>query len=90
MTEAIVVALITVAGSIIVQLLISKNNAKKQEIADAVRQQRIDDQLDVIRTRLDEHNGYARMFSDMTDSIQNMALTVTELKKDIEYIRKDR
>lgn len=90
MTEAIVVALITVAGSIIVQLLISKNSAKKQEIADAVRQQRIDDQLDVIRGRIDEHNGYAKMFSEVTGSIQEMAIAVAELKKDIEYIRKDR
>lgn len=88
MTEAIAVALITAFSTIIVQLLISKTNAKKQEIADAVRQQRIDDQLDVIRGRIDEHNGYAKMFSEVTGSIQEIAITVAELKKDIEYIRK--
>lgn len=90
MTEAIIVALITAAGSIICQILISRKSAEKQEIADAVRQQSINDQLDVIRGRLDEHNGYAKMFSEVTGSFQEMAITITEMKKDIEYMRKDR
>lgn len=56
MTEAIIVALITVAGSIIVQVMISRANTrdlyakldKQSEISD----QRIQGEIDVIKTEI--------------------------------------
>lgn len=90
MTEAIVVALITVMGSIICQIILSRKTTRERDVADAARQQSIDDQLAQIKTRLDEHNGYAQKFADLSGVINGMALAIAELKKDVEYLRKDR
>lgn len=80
MSDAILVAIITAGTSIIVQLLINKQNNDKHELEQAKRDQRLDDKLEHIDTKLEEHNGYAKMFSDAKEAI-------IALQKDVEWIK---
>jgi len=89
MTEAIVVALITAGASIICQVILSRKSSIERDINEAKRQQSIDDQLVAIKTRLDEHNGYAKKFADLTVDIQKMATAIALLQKDVQNLGKD-
>lgn len=89
MTEAIVVALITAGASIICQVILSRKSSIERDITEAKRQQSIDDQLVAIKTRLDEHNGYAKKFADLSGDIQNMATAIALLQKDVQNLGKD-
>ena len=80
MSDAIIVALITAAASVICQLVISSKTKKDTEVKQAVRDKEFEDRLKVIEKKLDEHNGYAEKFGELTTSI-------VAIQKDIEYIR---
>ena len=88
MTDAIIVALITVAGTVICQLIISRRSSAKDEVERAVRQQKLDDTLASIGDRLDEHNNYAQKFGEINESVNEIKIGMTSMKKDIEYLRK--
>lgn len=83
MSEAVIVALITAGTSVVVQLLITRQNNAKQAIEQAKRDQKLDDKLEVIDKKLDEHNGYAKLFSEISKSI-------VALQKDVEWLRKEK
>lgn len=80
MTDAIIVALITASASVICQLLISNKARKDQDAKTAARDQEFEDRLKSIERRLEEHNHYAEKLGDI-------AIALTAIKKDIEYIR---
>ena len=82
MSDAILVAIITAGTTIIVQLLINKQNNEKNNIEQAKRDQKLDDKLEHIDTKLEEHNGYAKMFSDAKEAI-------IALQKDVEWIKSE-
>lgn len=77
MTESIVVAIITALGAVLGQLIISSASKKKQAIEEAKREQRLNDRLEIIEKKLDEHNGYADKFTAFTTDI---AVIKTEIK----------
>lgn len=80
MSDAILVALITASASVICQILISMKSKKEQDAKAAVRDQEFEDRLKSIERRLEEHNHYAEKLGDI-------AIALTAIKKDIEYIR---
>ena len=90
MLEAIIVALIPATAAVICQVIMSRKSAKERDTAEAVKEQKLNDELQAIKLRLDEHNGYAKKFADLSDVIQKMSLAITALQKDVEYLRKDR
>lgn len=65
MTEAIIIALIAAAGSVIGQAFISAAARKRDAIERAVLDERTNNRLDVIEKKLDIHNGYAERFGDI-------------------------
>lgn len=86
----IIVALITLSGTILGLIIGFLNKSRKQAIADAKREQKQTDQferlfmeLDGVKSRLDKHNSYAKKFGQIEQSI-------VDIKKDIELIRKER
>lgn len=88
MSDAVLVGLMSVCGSIVVQLIVSSTKAREASRDMAVHEQRQQDALDEIRTelvdvkkRLDQHNGYAEKFAA---SSKDIAL----IQKDIEYLKK--
>ena len=86
--ENIIVALITGVCAVVGQYLISQKTTCDDEIKDAQREQKQLDQLEamderfkVIEKKLDEHNGYAEKFGEISTSI-------VAIRKDLEYLKK--
>ena len=77
--ESIIVAIIAAGGSIIGQWIISQNNRRKDEIANAVKETKNEMRLDSIEKKLDEHNGYAEKFGDI-------AVSLAEIRTQIKHI----
>ena len=86
----IVVAIITLFGTLIGVVMGYYTKNKKQLVSEAKREQAQNDQfkrlfseMTEIKKRLDTHNSYAEKFGEIEKSI-------VSIKKDIEYIRKDK
>lgn len=86
----IIVALIGLLGTVLGILGGFYARSKKQAIEEAKREQNQTDQFDKlftemnnIKKRLDVHNKYAEKFGDIE-------ITLAGIKKDIEYIRKEK
>lgn len=77
MSESILTAIITAVGAVLGQLIISSATKRKQAIEEAKREQRLNDRLEVIEHKIDEHNGYAEKFASVTTDI---AVIRTEIK----------
>lgn len=86
----IVVAIITLFGTVIGIIVGYVGRSKRQSINEAKREQeqtdnfdKIFDEMNEIKKRLDTHNRYAEKFGDIEKSI-------ISIRKDIEYIRKEK
>lgn len=69
MSDAIVVAIITGVCAVLGQWLISRQQAAKRRVDEAVRDAKLDDRLSGVERRLDEHNRYAERFSTIQTDI---------------------
>ena len=67
--KEIIVAIITGVCAVLGQWIISRNQSKNQKIEDAKRDQKHEDRLSVIEKKIDEHNGYAKMFAAVQTDI---------------------
>lgn len=83
MSDAVLVGLISVAGSIIVQLIVSQNRARESDAALARHEQKQQDSIDKINEwmvkvdkKLDIHNGYAEKFGDIQKDIEVIKTTI--------------
>ena len=83
MSDAVMVAIITGVCAVIGQWLISRQQTTKRRIDDAVRDAKIDDRLQGIEKRLDEHNNYASKFSEIQTDI-------AVIKNDIKTLYKEK
>lgn len=81
MSDAVIVALITACATIVGQWVIAKAQHDKDKTDLAVTLKGIED-------RLDEHNNYASKIGGLADDVQKLTLSMAEMKKDIEYLRK--
>ena len=86
----IIVALIALSGTIMGIIVGYITKSKKQAIIDAKREQKqndlfehLFDEMNEIKKRLDTHNKYAEKFGEVEKSL-------TAIKKDIEYLRKEK
>lgn len=83
MSDAVIVAIITGICAVIGQWLISHQQTTKRKIDDAVRDAKIDDRLQGIEKRLDEHNNYAAKFTEIQTDI-------AVIKNDIKTLYKEK
>lgn len=85
MNEAIIIAIIPAIASVIGAFIAARSAVDKKtredDIKDAQREQRQQDQLEEIKRKLDIHNGYAEKLGDIQ-------LDIAGIHKDIEYLRK--
>lgn len=88
MSDVVIVAIITGLCSVIGQWLISRTQAEKRKIEDAVRDARLDDRLsgvekrlDGVEKRLDEHNHYAQHFSEIKTDIAVIKNEIKNMKE---------
>lgn len=80
MSEAIIVALITAAASVICNVMVTRKSAKETDIKRAVFEQSVNDRLADIEKKLDTHNGYAEKISSITLDIAVIKTTIKSLK----------
>lgn len=78
--EAIISALIVAISSILVQVLINKNNRAKEHEEQSVYRARLEGKMTNIEKKLDEHNQYAEKLGSLRDS---MLL----IQQDVQYIK---
>lgn len=87
MSEAITVALITAAATIIVQIIISRSThaevKKGQAVFNAVTEERfknIEDKFDTVNKKLELHNGYAEKFPRIEAKLETVEHSINEVK----------
>lgn len=84
---ALAVALIPAAASVICQVIITHKDRKTTDAAEAAKSQKLDDRLQAIEKKLDEHNGYAKKIGQIErsliriDTIVSMNRRSTNAKK---------
>lgn len=83
MSDTILVAVITGACAVLGQLIISLSQAAKRRTDDAVRDARREEWEKSVDKKLDEHNGYAKMFSELQTDI-------AVIKNDIKTLYKNK
>jgi len=97
--EGIIIALITGLCAIVGQWIISRNasrqndlkratEAQKRAVEQAVKDTEMKALLKSIEAKLEEHNGYAEKFSQMTGRIEEIEKAVVGIQKEIEFLRK--
>lgn len=85
MNDVIVASVIGAVASVIGAYIAARSaldkKSREDEVKDAQREQRQQDQLEEIKHKLDVHNGYAEKLGDIQ-------LDIAGIHKDIEYLRK--
>ena len=81
MSDAVIVALITAAATIVCQLLISAKSRKDGEAKRAAERQHVEDRLSAIEIKLDIHNGYAEKLGDIQRDIAVLATEIKNIKE---------
>lgn len=72
MEQSIIVALITGICAVIGQWLIARENKRKADTEQAVKDALMQERLDGITKRLDEHNSYAKRFEEVAVSLAEL------------------
>lgn len=80
MSEAIITAIITAIGAVLGQWIISSQAKRKTSIEEAKREQRLNDRLEVIEHKLDEHNGYAQKFEKIQIDITKISTKLESME----------
>lgn len=83
MSDTVLVAIITGLCAVFGQWLISRQQNEKRKVDDAVRDARLEDRLESVERKLDEHNGYAKRFEEIGTDI-------AVIKNDIKHIREEK
>jgi len=81
MDSSIIVALITGGAAVLGQYLITRANANKEKIDQGKRDQHLDDQLNQLKERVDEHNNYAKLFTTITTDIRLIQMDIKYIKE---------
>lgn len=82
-------SMVTIVGLLggILGIINQLHNMRKEQTenikAQAIRDQQMDDRLKSIESKVDEHNGYAKMFGDVRESI-------VAIETDIKWLRGNR
>lgn len=77
MSDAIIVAIITGFVTLVANLLANYSARKKDAIANATRDQKIEDKLQALSDRVDAHNG-------MLDKITNIEKSIVRIETKME------
>ena len=79
MDNTILIALITAGATILGQYLVSKAQHDKDTAV-------LNERLEGIKNRLDEHNNYASKIGGLADDMNEVKVTVAGLKTDMEWV----
>ena len=79
MSDVVLAALIGAVASIIVNLINNSQQSKKRAVAEAIKDTNLENRLQAIENKLDQHNGYA-------DKITQISMDVAVIKTDIKNL----
>ena len=80
MNDAIIIALITAGATILGQWILSKAQHDKDNAV-------LNERLDGIKTRLDEHNNYASKIGGLADDVNEIKVDMASLKTDVAWVK---
>ena len=83
MPDGVLIALIGAGSAIIGNLIANWSRSKKEATERAVRQQNLDDRLDSLEKKVDEHNGYAKRFVEIEKGIVRIDTKLENIEKRI-------
>lgn len=69
METSIIVAIITGLCAVLGQWLIARDNKRKSDTEQAVKDAIFQQKLETLTAKVEEHNGYARMFSETAERL---------------------
>lgn len=72
MEQSIIVALITGFCAVLGQWLIARENKRKADTEQAVKDALLNERLDRLESKVDEHNGYAKRFEEVAVSLAEL------------------
>ena len=81
MSDAVWVALITGGAAVLSNWLITRSNREKDTASRAKKEQEVQDRLKSIEKKLDEHNGYAKRFEEISGDIREIMTELKHLKE---------
>ena len=81
MDNAIIIAVITAGATILGQWIVSKAQHDKDSAV-------LNERLDGIKSRLDEHNNYASKIGGLAEDMNEIKVNVSSLKTDMEWVKK--
>lgn len=104
MTDAVLVAIIGLVGTVLGAFTGFSHKSRQEAIKDAEREQRQADQhqqllgeLVGVKKRLDEHNGYAQKFAESSKHLAIIderqvaqSKQIENLQKDLDYLKSSR
>ena len=88
MSDTVLAALIGAVSAIIVQLIGAWQQKKKRAIEEAIKEERLENRLKSIETKLDTHNGYAEKLGDIQKDIAEIKTDIAVTKNDIRNLYK--
>lgn len=80
-TDSIIVAIITGLCAVLGQWLIARDNKRKSDTEQAVKDALLAERLDRLESKVDEHNNYGKKFEEVVVSLAELR---TEL-----HVRRD-
>ena len=86
MSDVVLAALIGAITSIIVNLITASSQRKKRAIADAVKDERLENRLRNIEGKLDTHNGYAEKLGEIQKDLIEIQTDIAVIKNDIKNL----
>ena len=72
MEQSIIVALITGVCAVLGQWLIARENKRKSDTEQAVKDALLSERLDRLEAKVDEHNNYGRRFEEVAVSLAEL------------------
>ena len=88
MNPTVLSALIGAVSAIIVQLIGAWQQKKKRAIEEAIKEERLENRLKSIETKLDTHNGYAEKLGDIQKDIAEVKTNIAVMQNDIKNLYK--
>ena len=87
----------TATTAVITQIILNKRNRdkrkaeseeerKKAAVAEALKDERLEQRMKMIEDKLDIHNGYAEKFEDMNIQLSEIKTDVAVIKNDIQNL----
>lgn len=80
-TDSIIVAIITGLCAVLGQWLIARDNKRKSDTEQAVKDALLTERLDRLESKVDEHNNYGKKFEEV-------AVSLAELRTEL-HVRRD-